>query len=142
MPREAHTDDVSTASDALTAAAAVAFGLVTAIAIAFQLALAAGAPWGAYAMGGRFTGRFPPAMRVAAVGQAVVLAIVAILVLSDAGLVLPSIARAVPSAIWLAVGFSGLSLVLNAASRSPGERRIWVPVAAVMLVSSLIVALT
>lgn len=27
---------------------------------AFQLALALGAPWGEMAMGGKFTGRFPP----------------------------------------------------------------------------------
>ncbi len=126
----------------MTAVAAVVFGLVTTIAIAFQLALAAGAPWGEYAMGGRFAGRLPPAMRIAAVGQAIVLAVLGTIVLADAGLVVPSIASGLPSAIWLAVGFSALSLALNAASRSPRERRVWVPVAAAMLVSSLVVAIT
>lgn len=33
---------------------------------AFQLALALGAPWGTYVMGGTFPGSFPPAMRAAA----------------------------------------------------------------------------
>jgi hypothetical protein len=36
---------------------------------------------------------------------------------------------------------SALAVVLNAISRSAGERRIWVPVAVVLLVSSLLVAL-
>jgi hypothetical protein len=46
-----------------------------------------------------------------------------------------------PWAIWAVVGFSALSLALNAITPSAGERRIWVPVAAVMLASSLVVAL-
>jgi hypothetical protein len=126
----------------VTTAAAIVFVAVTAAVIVFQCALALGAPWGAYAMGGRFPGRYPPAMRVAAVGQAVLLALVALVVLSKAGLVLPSLADALPSIIWLAVAFSGVSVVLNALTPSSDERRIWVPVAVVMLVSSLVVALT
>ena len=58
----------------LTTISALAFVVVAIAAIGFQLALAAGAPWGAYAMGGRFPGRFPPPLRVAAVVQAVVVA--------------------------------------------------------------------
>ena len=125
----------------ITAAAAL-FALVTVGVIAFQLALALGAPWGAYAMGGSFPGRYPRSMRVAALGQAAVLALLAVIVLSEAGLVLPQIADAAPWAIWLVVLFSGVSLVLNVITPSAGERRIWVPVAVVLLVSSLIVALT
>ena len=124
------------------AAAAVVFALVSAGVIAFQVALALGAPWGAYAMGGTFPGRMPPAMRVAAVGQAVVLGLLAVVVLSDAGLALPALSAAVPWLIWLAVAFSAASLVLNSITPSAGERRIWVPVAVVMLASSLTVALT
>lgn len=118
--------------------AAFAFVVAAVAAIAFQLALAAGAPWGAYAMGGRVTGRFPPPLRVAAVVQAGVLALLAVVVMARAGLldlVLDS------WGIWVVVAFSGLSLAMNAASRSAGERRLWVPVASVMLVSSLVVAL-
>jgi hypothetical protein len=36
--------------------AAIVFSLFTAGVIAFQLALAAGAPWGEYAMGGAYPG--------------------------------------------------------------------------------------
>lgn len=126
----------------LTIGAAVVFALVTAGIIAFQLALALGAPWGSYAMGGKFPGRYPTAMRVAAIAQAALLAILAVIVLSKAELVLPSLSQTLPSLIWLAVAFSAVSVVLNAITPSSGERKLWVPVAVVMLVSSLVVALT
>lgn len=121
--------------------AAIVFALVAAGVIAFQLALALGAPWGAYAMGGAFPVRFPPAMRVAAVIQAAIIALLGLAVLSAAGLILPELATALPWLAWVAVAISGLGVALNAISRSAGERRIWVPVSIVMLAASLIVVL-
>jgi hypothetical protein len=126
----------------LPAVAALVFVVVAAGVIAFQLAMALGAPWGSYAMGGAFPGRFPAPMRIAAAVQAVVIGAIAVAVLSAAGLAIRDLAVAVPWLIWVAVVVSALALVLNAISRSAGERRIWIPVAAVMLVSSLVVALT
>ena len=125
----------------MATAAAILFALVTLGVVAFQLALALGAPWGEYAMGGRYPGILPRTMRVSAVGQAALLAALAVYVLSAAGLVLPSLARTLPGLIWAVVAFSALSLVLNAMTPSAGERRIWVPVATEMLLTSLIVAL-
>ena len=125
----------------MTSAAAILFALVTLGVVAFQLALALGAPWGEFAMGGRYPGTLPRAMRVSAVGQAALLAALAVYVLSAAGLVLPSMAGTLPWLIWAVVAFSALSLVLNAITPSSGERRIWVPVATEMLLTSLIVAL-
>jgi hypothetical protein len=121
-------------------AAAVVFAIVTLGVIAFQLALAAGAPWGEYAMAGAFPGRLPPRMRTAAVGQAVLLAVTAVIVLSAAGFVLPDVADRFPWLIWLVVAFSGLAAALNSISPSAPERRVWVPVTLVMLFTSLIVA--
>jgi hypothetical protein len=126
----------------MNTAAAILFAIVTFGAIVFQIALALGAPWGQYAMGGAFPGRLPTAMRVAAVVQAVVLGLLAMVVLAHAGLVDIPVVRDLPWLIWVAGAFSAASLVLNAISRSAGERRIWVPVALVMLGSSLVVALT
>lgn len=126
----------------VTTSAAIVFAVVTAGVIVFQLALAVGAPWGAYAMGGKFPGRYPPAMRVAALVQAALLTLVAVIVLSEAGLLLPSVSQALPWLIWIAVAFSGVSVVLNAITPSSGERRIWFPVAVAMLISSLAVVLT
>jgi hypothetical protein len=73
--------------------------------------------------------------------QAILIGLLAIAVLSAAGLVLPDLAISLPWLVWVAVVVSALAVVLNAISRSVGERRIWVPVSAVLLVSSLIVAL-
>ncbi len=126
----------------IPAIAAILYAVVSAGVVLFQLALALGAPWGAYAMGGAVPGRFPPAMRVAAVVQAVLLALMAGVVLARAGLALPGWAGASAWLIWVVVFFCAVALVLNSISRSAGERRLWVPVTLVMLASSLTVALT
>jgi hypothetical protein len=120
--------------------AAVIFAVASAGVILFQAGLAFGAPWGAYAMGGANPGRFPPALRVMAAVQALVIGFLAVVALSDADLVLPALADGLPWLVWLAVGFSALSVVLNAITRSSIERRLWLPIAAVMLLSSLLVA--
>lgn len=126
----------------MPAVAAIAFACVTAIVVAFEVALALGAPWGAYAMGCARPGRFSSAMRASAIGQAVVLAFLAVIVLADAGLGLPTVSESFRWLIWLAVAFSAVGVVLNAITRSAAERRLWLPVALVMLVSSLVVALS
>jgi hypothetical protein len=124
----------------MTTAAAVVFALVTCAVIGFQLALALGAPWGGYAMGGAFSGRMPPAMRVGAVVQAAVLAGLALVVLSAAGLVAAPVVASARWLEWVPVVVSGVAVVLNAATPSAGERRIWLPVTLVLLATSLIVA--
>jgi hypothetical protein len=121
--------------------AAVVFAVASAGVILFQVGLALGAPWGAYAMGGANPGRFPPALRIAAAVQALVIAFLVVVVLSDADIVLPALADGFGWLMWLVVGFSAVSLVLNAITRSPVERRLWLPVAVVMLLSSSLVAL-
>ncbi|MDZ4179115.1 MAG: hypothetical protein U1E29_07785 [Coriobacteriia bacterium] len=121
--------------------AAVIFTVVAAAAVGFQLALAAGAPWGTYAMGGRFPGRFPVPMRIAALVQGIVLALLAGIVIARAGLALEAWASSASWLIWIVVALSAVSLLMNSMSSSKGERLLWVPVAVVMLASSLVVAL-
>ena len=125
----------------LTSIAAVVYAAVTAASVAFQLALALGAPWGEYAMGGRSRGRLPAPLRVGAVLQAVILGLMALVVLSRAGLVLPTWAAASARWIGVVVTVAVASAVLNAMTRSVWERRIWLPVTLVLVVSSLTVAL-
>ena len=48
---------------------AYVFSVFTAVFVFFQLAL--GAPWGEMAMGGKFSGHYPPQMRVATLVQMV-----------------------------------------------------------------------
>lgn len=104
--------------------------------------MAAGAPWGSYAMGGAYPGTFPPALRVAAVFQAALLIGFALVALSRADLILPAWAQASRWMMWAIVAFSTLSLILNLITPSAGERAIWAPVAFLMLLCSLIVALS
>ena len=120
--------------------AAWLYAIVAAGLILFQLALAAGAPWGEYAMGGAFPGQFPPAMRVAAVVQALLVAGMAAVVLARAGIFFTGWVRRTRWLIWLVVGYGMIGLILNLITPSAGERAIWAPVALVMLVSSVIVA--
>ena len=122
--------------------AARIYAVVTFVVITFQVALAAGAPWGAYAMGGAFPGQFPPELRVAAIVQAVILALLALVVLARAGIAMPKWSRTSRWLVWVAVAFAGLSLVLNIITPSAIERAIWAPVALIMLVSSVIVAVS
>lgn len=126
----------------ITASAAIAFTIAAVGVIGFQVALALGAPWGSYAMGGTFPGRFPPRMRIAALVQGVLLAGTIAIVLSRAGLVLPDWAEAAGWLIWAVVAVAAVAVVLNAITPSVGERRVWVPITVVMLVCSLVVALT
>jgi hypothetical protein len=104
------------------------------------LALAFGALWGSYAMGGTDSGEYTAALRVLAVVQAVVLVLSALVVLSRAGIILPRWSRVSRWAIWVVVAWAVVSLFLNLITPSAAERAIWAPVAFVMLVASLLVA--
>ena len=121
---------------------AIIYAIVTFGVVAFQIALASGAPWGAYAMGGASPGRFPPALRIGAMIQAVLLAGMAAVILARAGLILPGWSRASHWLVWIVVALTAFSLVLNLITPSAGERRIWAPTLLLLLISSLIVALS
>jgi hypothetical protein len=121
-------------------AAALLYAGVSVGVFVFQVALAAGAPWGAYAMGGAFPGQFPLALRIAALAQAALIVGMAVIVLSRAGLVLPGWSGVTRWLVWLVVAFAAVSLVLNLITPSAGERAIWAPVALLLLASSTVVA--
>ena len=120
--------------------AAIVYAVVSAGVVAFQLALAAGAPLGSYAMGGAFPGQFPPAMRVAALVQAALVVGFASVVLSRGGVALSSWARVSRWLVWVVVALGLASFVMNVATPSLGERMIWAPVAFLLLGCSVVVA--
>jgi hypothetical protein len=119
---------------------AIVFSGLTGIVVLFQLALACGMPWGEYSMGGKFKGKYPPKMRIVALMNAAVMAFVGMVVLARAEFFLPSWYSFSKIAIWFVVGFSVIALVLNSITHSIWERRIWVPVTAGMLITSVVVA--
>ena len=120
---------------------AVVYTLATGVVVLFQLGVATGKAWGEYTMGGRYPGRLPAVMRVAALVQALVLAVLAAVVLDAAGLLGLDWTEEIEWLPFVPVVVAALSLVLNASSRSEPERRTWTPVAVVLLVSSLAVAI-
>ncbi len=121
---------------------ATLYAAFTAIVVVFQLALAAGAPFGQVAMGGRYPGRFPTQLRIGALVQAALLSFLALIVLSRAGVGFPVLDPVSGWMVWIAVAISLLSLILNLITPSKWERRLWAPVALVLVVCSLLVALS
>lgn len=111
------------------------FSALTSAVVAFQIAIVAGAPWGALTQGGRVSGVLPTGARLFALFSAALLIFFIYLVR----------ARAASSAryrrgIWGVVAYCALGIVANAATPSAAERMIWLPVVFAMFVTSLHVA--
>ncbi|KAA8747364.1 hypothetical protein FE296_22365 [Paenibacillus sp. UASWS1643] len=121
---------------------AIVFTVLILIVILFQVALAVGVPWGECAMGGKFPGKYPVSMRYACIVQIAILAIMGIVVLSKAGLLWPQWSVFAETAIWFIVGYLVLGTILNLITRSVWERRIWAPVTLLMLITSVIIAIS
>ena len=122
--------------------AAYLFSVLIAFVVAFQLALALGAPWGEMAMGGKFPGRLPPRMRIAALVQIVVLVFIALIVLTRAGVILDEFSSLSKSVIWAVVVFSLIGAILNTITPSKKERMLWAPVSLVLLICATYVAVS
>lgn len=123
-----------------TTFAAYAFGALTSIVILFQGCLAAGLPWGAASMGGKFPGKYPTKMRWVAVLNMLLLALIASIVLIKAGLLFPDLLSFARIGIWFVLLFCLLGTVANTITPSKIER-IWAPVALLQFVTALVVAL-
>ncbi|MGA8046949.1 MAG: hypothetical protein WCA30_11865 [Dermatophilaceae bacterium] len=91
--------------------------------VAFQLALAAGAPWGRLAWGGRHERVLPTELRAASMASALVWA--GALVAAATASHSPAVTRARTAYAILA----GVGTVMNAVSPSRPERLLWTPVA-------------
>ena len=116
------------------------FLFFSAVLVGYQMALALGAPWGAASMGGKFLGVYPPKMRILAVLNALVIAFMAAVVSAFSGHAFAFLEPLANWAIWIVVGFYGLSILANIATPSKVER-IWAPVALLQTVASLYLAL-
>jgi len=107
----------------------------------FQIGLAAGMPWGAYAMGGAYPGVYPPEMRLAALAQVLIYLLIAAIVAARAGFAFARFQPLARTLMWPIVGLFVIALVLNLIPPSAGERALWAPFAVVMLLASLRLAL-
>jgi len=108
--------------------------------MAFQAAIALGAPWGGYTQGGGTAGQLPLGGRVIAVVSMAILACFAAGLLARVGWgPLARAPRRLVSVIsWVAVGYSLIAVLLNLATPSENERMLWAPVSLALAASSLI----
>ncbi len=121
---------------------ALIFSTFTAVVVLFQLALALGAPWGEMAMGGKYPGRYPPWLRVAAFLQMGLLVFIALIVLIRAGVIFDAFIEFSKSAIWFVVGLCVVAAILNTITPSKKERVLWAPVTIIMVVCAFVVAIS
>jgi hypothetical protein len=129
-------------TDVSAAVAASVFAVLALLVAAFQLALAAGMPWGKLTWGGKFPGTLPVYMRAVAVTSAVLAVAFGLTVAIRAGILLREWQPISRKLIWVVVAYCAIGVVANAATPSGSERRVWLPVVFVMLVSGLIVAMS
>ena len=120
--------------------AARIFATFIVVAILFEIALAAGVPWGEFAWGGKFPGVLPIDMRVASVVQAFLLLALLLVVLTRAGLIFPVWQPISKKLAWAVVAYCALGVIANAITPSFWERIIWLPVLTICFASSLVVA--
>jgi hypothetical protein len=124
---------------ARSAAALAAIGFV--LVAGFQAALALGVPWGRAAWGGAHE-RLPDRLRIASTFAAVLWLVAALVVLARAGFDWSPIPFGVATwGAWVLFGLLVVGTFMNLASRSRVERLIQTPVAAVLAILCLLVAL-
>ena len=122
-----YVNDVASGSGGRDRAAA---SLLLAGVTAFQVSLAAGAPWGHLAWGGSHDGVLPTRLRVASAGAAVLWGAVTVAVATQR----PPSARAQTILLRGVCGVSVVGAALNLASPSPAERALWAPETAAVAV--------
>jgi hypothetical protein len=124
----------------VTAAAAL---IATAILLALaglQAQLAAGRPLGRFAWGGAHD-VLPPGLRIASAVSIALYAAIAVALLDAAALVDALPGGWTATAAWVLAGYFLVGVALNAASRSPPERRVMTPVAFALCLLCAAVAL-
>lgn len=114
-------------------------GILVGLAV-FQIALIAGAPFGRFAWGGQ-NEVLPTAFRIGSVTSLVIYSLFAIVVLHKVK-VLSWIKNHRFSNVgaWIIFGYSVLGVLMNAASRSSGERAVMTPLVLIMAILSFIIA--
>jgi hypothetical protein len=119
--------------------ASVGVALLAGLAV-FQVLLAAGAPLGRFAWGGRHV-VLPAGLRVGSAVSVAVYAVVAVVLLARADVldVLPD--GLVHVLTWVLTGYLALGTAMNAVSRSRPERLVMTPVALALAVACLLLAL-
>ena len=125
----------------MTTILAVYFIIIAVIVTGFQIALAFGAPLGAYTLGGRYSGALPKRMRWAAVGQILILWFFVYIVAVKVDMILnqPNIIGSI--GIWVVALFFLFGSITNLSSPSKPERRLWGPINVLTFIATLLIAI-
>src|SRR5690606_26485502 len=125
----------------LVVIALAVFLVLLAVLSLFQVALAAGAPLGRFAWGGRHKGTLPTRLRIGSVVSIVIYVFMALVALDRTGVTSLMPANFVMVAMWVVFGYLVIGTLMNLISRSKSERITMTPVALVLAVAALILAL-
>lgn len=119
---------------------AVGLAVILALLAVFQIALAAGAPWGRLAWGGAYE-VLPAKLRIGSLVSVLIYVVIAAVAFARVGAfdILPRNFAVI--AMWVVFGYFTLGILMNAASRSRPERLVMVPTTIVLAVLSLLIAL-
>jgi hypothetical protein len=138
-------DDAFEAAVAITGTARLPGGVAAAgfvLVAMFQAALALGAPWGRAAWGGAHR-RLPGGLRIASAVAVILWLAAALVVLARAGYVWSPIPSGVARwGTWVLFGLLVVGTLMNVVSRSRPERLIQTPIAAVLAILCLLVAIS
>lgn len=105
----------------------------------FQLMLILGAPLGEFAWGGQHR-VLPAGLRVGSAVSILIYGLIDVVVWDRVGAVNVFPASLSAGAIWVVFGYFVLAVVMNAISRSAGERQVMVPVALMLALLVLLIA--
>lgn len=124
----------------MTQLAAIAFTVISALLALFQLALILGAPLGRYAWGGQ-NDVLPPRMRRGSTIAIVLYAAFSVIVLTKSAVITVAVLEPVVGLLaWMLVVYLIIGVIMNLLSRSRSERLVMTPVAAVLVILGLLVA--
>lgn len=117
-------------------------GLILLAAVSvLQIMLAAGAPLGRFAFGGRYEGSLPGGLRAVSAAALVILGIGAFYLMVDAGILTSEDYREMAGVgTWVYAGFFLLNALANVSSRSRVETLVMTPVAALLCACFAVVA--
>lgn len=110
--------------------------------VLFQLALVFGAPLGEYTMGGKFPGKLPVKMRIAALIQIFILLLFVSVVIAKSGISLKQYHSIGRIGIWFVVAFFILGSIVNLSSRSKKEKLVMGPANIIALIITLLIAIS
>lgn len=115
--------------------------VILALLAVFQLALALGAPLGHFAWGGA-NRVLPTRLRIGSLASIAIYALIGFVLLERAGVInVLDLPLAEQIAAWVITAYFVLGIGMNAISKSAPERLVMTPVALVLAVLSLLVAL-